>query len=80
MLPLPIQVTRLNKEEQDLLEKNLEEAFLFLSKDKKQEEIDAGEFVSVMNAATERFLKKLENKRAENTPRLLVPSHIVTRD
>ena len=62
----------------ELLDRNLQEAFDFLAKDKEQKEIDVAEFVSVMNAATDRFLEKLDKKEQQRRsgPILLVPDYV----
>ncbi len=75
IVPLPVQVATLNQNQIDLLEKNLEEAFKFLTKDTPQEDLDPSKLVSVMAAATDRFLKKV-NAGPSEKPVLLVPNYI----
>lgn len=80
VLPLPIGVASLDTEQVALLEKNLEEAFLFLTKDKAQKDINPDELVSVMCGATDRFLTKQAKKKSmADRPALLVPTHLINR-
>lgn len=76
IIPLPVQVATLNQGQLELLEKNLEDAFKFLTKDTPQEDLDPSKLVSVMGAATDRFLKKV-NAGPSERPVLLVPKHMV---
>ena len=77
VIPLPIEIAALSRENQDLLEKNLEDAFQFLAKDKEQKEIEVAEFVSIMNVATDKFLEGLRKKEQRRSgPILLVPDYV----